>query len=89
MRWCKSSYNNETAFGTNDQYANFYCWSFSADPIASLTNGQALGTYRFTGQEQLVINLSAAATANLQVDFYGYNEMILATTPFSVKKESL
>jgi hypothetical protein len=89
MRWCKSSYNNETAFGTNDQYANFYCWSFSVDPIASLTNGQALGTYRFTGQEQLVINLSAAATANLQVDFYAYNEMILATTPFSVKKESL
>ena len=39
-KWCKSSYNSETSFGITDNAANFYCWSFSADAVASLTNGQ-------------------------------------------------
>jgi hypothetical protein len=88
-KWCRSSYNTETAFGTNDQYANFYCWSFGADMVSSLSNGQALGTYKFTGQEQLVITLPAAFAGNLQVDVYANIQMVLHSTPFSVKKEAL
>jgi hypothetical protein len=88
-RWCRSSYNTETAFRTNDNSANFYCWSFSADPVSSLSNGQALGTYKFTGQEQLVITLPAAFAGQLAVDVYANIQMILHSTPYSVKKEAL
>lgn len=89
QKWCKSSYNTETAFGTNDQSANFYCWSFSADCVSSLTNGQALGTYKFAGQEQLIINLPTAYAGQLQVDCYANIQMVLHSTASSVKKEAL
>ncbi len=86
--WCKSSYNSETSLGMNDQSANYYCWGFSADVISSLTNGQALGTYRFTGQEQLVITLPSAFAGQLQVDVYAKMEMVLEQTPYTVMKKS-
>jgi hypothetical protein len=88
-KWCKSSYNTETSFGTNDNSANFYCWGFSADPVSSLSNGQALGTYKFTGQEQLVITLPSAYAGQLVVDVYANLQMVLHSTVSSVKKEAL
>lgn len=88
-KWCKSSYNSETSFGITDNSANFYCWAFSADAVSSLTNGQALETKYFKGTEQLVINLPAAVAGQLQVDVYANLQMVLHSTPFSVKKESL
>lgn len=86
--WCKSSYNTETSYGTNDQSANFYCWAFSADIVSALTTGQALGSYKFTGQEQLQINLQSTLTGPCQVDVYSKVQSILEVTPYSVKKSS-
>lgn len=87
--WCKSTYNTETAFGVNNQGANVYIWSFSADPISALSYGQALTSRKMTGQEQLVLNFTAPLAAQVQVDVYAYVESILEVSPSSVKKISL
>ena len=84
--WCKSSYNTETSFGINDQKANVYMWSFSADPISALTHGQALTSRKFTGQEQLLLNFPSALAAQVSVDVYAMVESILEVTPSSVRK---
>ena len=84
--WTESSYNTETSFGTNDQKANYYCWGFSADPVSSLINGQALGTYRFTGQEQLTINFPTALTSQVMVEVYSNVESVLEVSPYVVRK---
>lgn len=87
--WCKSSYNTETSFGINDQKANVYMWSFSADPVSALGHGQALSSYRMTGQEQMVLNFNTALTAQVQVDVYAMVENVLEVGPTHVKKMSL
>ena len=87
--WCKSSYNTETSFGTNDQKANVYMWSFSADPISALGHGQALTSYTMLGQEQLVLNFTTALTAQVQVDVYAMVENVMELGTHHVKKMSL
>lgn len=87
--WVKSSYNTETSFGVNDQKANVYIWSFSADPISALSYGQALTSRRMIGSEQLVLNFQSPLPAQVQVDVYAFVESILEVTPSSVKKISL
>ena len=87
--WCKSSYNTETAFGTNNQSSNFYMWSFSADPISCLTNGQALTSRKMTGQEQLQLNFPSALGAQVQVDVYAMVENVVEVGTHHVKKMSL
>lgn len=84
--WCKSSYHSETSFGITDNKANFYCWSFSADIVDSVSNGKCLNSRKFTGQEALVLNWSSALGAAVQVDCYALVESILEMTPSSVKK---
>ena len=86
--WCKSQYNTETSFGTVNNGANVYIWSFSADPISAMT-GQALNSKKMTGQEQLQLNFLSALTGQVQVDIYAFAENILEITPTSVKKMSL
>ena len=87
--WCKSSYNNETAFGINNNGANVYIWSFSADPVAALSQGQALTSRRMTGQEQLQLNFTSALAAQVQVDVYAMVESVLETTISEVRKIAL
>ena len=87
--WCKSSYNTETSFGINDQKANVYMWSFSADPISALGHGQALTSYTMLGQEQLVLNFTTALTAQVQVDVYAMVENVMELGTHHVKKMSL
>ena len=87
--WCKFSYNTETAFGINNQGANFYMWSHSADPVSAHTQGQALSSRRYTGQEQLVLTWASALSSQVQIDVYAMVENILEITPYSVNKRSL
>ena len=87
--WCKSSYNTETSFGTNDQKANYILYSFSADPIGAITHGQALSSRRFTGQEQLLLNFTSALAAQVQVDVYAMCENIVEQGHAHLKKISL
>jgi hypothetical protein len=89
MGWCKSSYNTETAFGSNNQNANIYMWSFSADPVAALSQGQCLTSRKFYGQEQLQLNFASALGSQVQVDVYAMVESVLEQTPSSVKKISM
>jgi hypothetical protein len=84
--WCKSDYYSQTSFGTNDQKANFYCFSFSADIIDAVSHGKCLSSRKFTGQESLVINFASALGAAVQVDCYALVESILEISPSSVKK---
>jgi hypothetical protein len=84
--WIRSSYNTETAFGTNDQKANFYLYSFSSDLISAVSNGQCLNSRRFTGAETLTLNFPSALGANVYVDVYAMVESVLEQTPSSVKK---
>ena len=86
--WMKSSYNTETSFGTNNQNANVYMWSFSADPVSALTNGQCLSSRKMIGQEQLILNFPSAILTNMQVDVYAMTESMLEMTLTGVKKMS-
>ena len=87
--WMKSSYNTETSYGTNNQGANVYMWSFSCDPVAALTDGQALSTRKFTGGEQLVLNFPSALATNVTVEVYAFMESVIEQTLTSVRKISL
>ena len=86
--WMKSSYNTETSFGTNNQNANVYMWSFSADPVNALTNGQCLSSRKMIGQEQLILNFTSALTTAVQIDVYAMTESLLEMTLSGVKKMS-
>ena len=88
--WCKSSYNTETSFySAANNAANFYMWSFSADPVAALSNGQALTSRKLTGSEQLILNFQSALGSAVTVDVYAYIESIVEQGPSHVKKMSL
>lgn len=87
--FCKSSYTTETSFGINDQKANIYIWSFSADFLESLTHGKALTSRQMRGSEQLQLVFPAALGAQVQVDVYAYNEMYLEQATTYVKKINL
>ena len=85
---CKSSYHSETSFAT-DNKANFYCWSFSADIVDSVSNGKCLSSRFFTGQEALVLNWASALGATVQVDCYALTESVLEMTSSSVRKVAM
>ena len=84
--FCKSSYNTETSYGSNNQAANVFCWSFSADMISALSHGQALSSRQMTGQEQLVLTFPTALANAVQVDVYAYSETMLEMSLTSVRK---
>ncbi len=88
-QWCLSSFNSETSFGSVDNKANFYIYSFSSDLIDSLTHGRSLGSRRFFGNEQIQLNFNASLPANLQFDLYAFTECISEQGGFSVKKISM
>ena len=88
--WCKSSYYSETSYASAvNNGANFYCWSFSADPVSALGSGLALTSRKMTGNEQLVLTFPTALTAQVSVDVYAYVESILEMTPSTVRKSGL
>ena len=84
--WSLSSYNGETSFGTNDQKANYYMYSFSSDIVSAVTQGQCLNSRRFTGAETLTLTFPSALGSNVFVDVYAFVESVLEITPYSVKK---
>jgi hypothetical protein len=84
--WIKSSYTSETSFGVNNQYANVYMWCHSSDPISAHGHGQMLGSYRYTGVEQMLLNFPAPLAAQVQVDVYAMVEGISEVSPNHVKK---
>lgn len=84
--WSMSSYNGETSFGTNDQKANYYMYSFSSDIVSAVTQGQCLNSRRFTGAETLTLTFPSALATNVFVDIYAFVESVLEITPYSVKK---
>jgi len=88
--WFKSSYATETALGTSDNKANVYCWSFSSDPLRALSTGQLLGSYNFTGNEQLQLNFSSGTqTGNFTVSVFALTESSVEQGYGYVKKISL
>ena len=87
--WIRSSYNTETSYGTNDQKANFYLYSFSSDLVTAVTQGQCLNSRRFNGAETLQLNFASALGANVSVDVYAFVESVLEQTPSSVRKITL
>ena len=86
---CLSTYNVETSFGVTDNKANFYCYSFSTDIVHCLSHGTSLGSKRFTGQEQLILNFPSALGANVNLDCYAYVENVLEQGTYSIKKVSM
>ena len=72
-----SSYNTETSMGLNNNGANYYCFPFSCDPVASLQNGQILGNRRMMGNESVVITYVSALTSSIIVDVFAYVESYL------------
>jgi hypothetical protein len=88
--WSKSSYTTETALGTTDNKANVYCWSFSSDPIRAISSGSLLGSYSFTGNEQLQLNFSSGTvTGNFTVSIFALTESSIEQGLGYVKKLSL
>ena len=64
-------------------------YSFSSDPVDAILHGRSLGSRKFVGSEQLVLNFSSALGANLSLDCYAFIENILEQGTFSVKKISM
>ena len=88
--WSKSSYCTETALGTIDNKSNVYCWSFSSDPIRAIATGSLLGSYPFTGNEQLQLNFnSGTVTSNFTVSVFALTESSIEQGYGYVKKLSL
>ena len=85
-RWSKSTYCTETSLGGTDNAANYYCWSFSADPVASLKDGCDFGSRKFTGSEQLQITFNSALASTHQIDIYAYSECIADQTLSGIRK---
>jgi hypothetical protein len=79
---CKSSYPAEVASSVNlsgavnDNKANVYCFSFSTNLVTALQDGVLLGSKRFQGNEQLIINFNAALAAS-QLDVFCYTQSVL------------
>ena len=88
--WCKSSYHSETSFGVTNNSANFYMWSFSADPVGAIKEGLAFSSRRLTGQEQLQLTFpSAVAAGGVAVDIYALTESIIECGVMEVRKVSI
>lgn len=87
----RSSFASENAIGSNlagtvvDNGVNVIMWSFSQDLPNALTYGQALGSRRFVGSEQLILNYTAALGANIQLDVYALTETILEVGATAVR----
>lgn len=79
---CKSSYPSEVATSVNlagainDNKANVYCFSFSSNLVHALSDGVLLGSKRFQGNEQLIINFNAGLAAS-QLDVFCYTQSVL------------
>ena len=90
-QWSKSSYATENYLATANSgiFANYYCWSFAADPISALKDGCSITTRRFNGSESLVITFPSATTQTMQVDVYGYCENVIQFSTSGVQKVSI
>ena len=81
--YARSSYTTENSISsiltgaTNDTGANLYCWSFSHDPVSAITLGQALGSRKMIGAEQLQLVFPSSLGSNVQIDVYAFCESIL------------
>ena len=81
--YSRSSFHTENSIGsiltgaTNDQGANVYCWSFSHDPVNALTLGQALGSRKMIGAEQLQLVFPSSLGSNVSIDVFAFCESIL------------
>ena len=84
--WIASSYNVENSLSVVDNGANFYMWSHSPDPVSALRAGLSLGSKRYSGSEQLVINFRSVLTTPVVIDVYGYREAFMETSLLGIKK---
>ena len=87
--WSKSSYLGETALSTNNNGANVYIWSFSADASETATTGVDLNTYKFTGNEQLQIIFVGSLAAGVTVEVFAQIASAIEVSHHGVKKLSI
>ena len=87
--WSKSSYLGETALSTNNNGANVYLWSFSADASETATTGVDLNTYKFTGNEQLQINFVGSLAAGVTIEVFAQIASAVEVSHHGVKKLSI
>ena len=94
--WSLSTYCEEVASGSNlsgytmNNNANVYCWSFSSDPVHSITHGAAVGSHRFSGNEQLSIQFGPETQgSNYTLDVYAFAETILECSMTTIKIVSI
>ena len=73
-----------------------YIYSFSSDPIDTVSSGASHNTHRFLGNEQLQINWKSDMNSNssvpdstYQIDVYAYVQSVIETTATYVKKATL
>ena len=81
--WCESTFPVEGLTGTNN--SNCYMYSFSVDPSSSVKSAQHLTTKSFSGNEQLIINYTAALSGTYNIDVYALVEQALEQTISYVK----
>jgi hypothetical protein len=81
-----STYTAETSYGSQNNYANVYIYSFSHDMIDAIDNGRNNGYHLFQANEQLQINFSSAITSNYQIDIYGFTHSVLQISGASAVK---
>lgn len=80
-----SSYLTETAYGTTNNGANVYLYSFSNDCIQAGANGISSGYRMLTGSEQLKVNFTSALGAAAQIDIFCYIENVYEVSQSGVK----
>ena len=88
--WSKFSYLGKTALSaTNNNGANVYLWSFSADASETATTGVDLNTYKFTGNEQLQINFVGSLAAGVTIEVFAQIASAVEVSHHGVKKLSI
>jgi len=87
--WSKSSYLSETALGTNNNGANVYIWSFSANAVETAKSGVDMNTHKFNGNEQLQITFTSSLAAAVTVDVYANISSAVEVSSNAVRKLSL
>ena len=78
-----STFSAEGFTGVNNSYC--YMYSFSVDPSSSMKNSSHYTTKQFTGNEQLIINYTAALSGTYQIDIYALVESSIRQSANSVQ----
>lgn len=93
--WVKSSYLTENSIGrtlygdVENNNANIYMWSFTNNPDEAYSTGKLLGSEKFSGAEQLILNFSSATASTANLEVFAFTEALYTQGVGSVAEQNI